>query len=249
MENNNYPIAIPTMGRPEVTTIKNLGLDPRNVYLFVNDKSEYRIYKRANPKCNVVNTKSSGIARARNWILEYFNGLPVVMCDDDIKGIFKLNPFGKERKDKLVKLNPKEVQQLIKIGFKACNEYNTKLWGVYPIKNHFFMSPKIKPAGFIIGTFSGVIADPKNINFDEAMPLKEDYDFTCKHVAMYKKVIRFDNHCVEAVHYNNKGGCQNYRNHDKELKACEILLERYPQWVKLNTKRPGEVLLKFKLKG
>lgn len=242
------PIAIPTVGRYEVITIANLGLNPEQVYLFVNTASERKRYKKKNPDCNIIIVGKKGVSEARNAILEYFDGKPVVMCDDDIKGIFKLNPAGVLRKDKLVKLNPDEVQAFIKKGFDYCKKYKTALWGVYPIKNHFFMSNKIKPSGFIIGTFSGMIADPKNIKFDTTMRLKEDYDYTCQHILKYKKIIRFDNYCVEAIHYSNKGGCQDYRDKSKEMAACEILMERYPQWVSLNPKRPGEVLLKFKLK-
>lgn len=243
-----YPIAIPTVNRYNVITIENLGLDPKNVFLFVNDDEERRKYKKANPQCNIVVVDKKGISNARNAILSHFDGLPIVMCDDDIKGLFRLNMQGKERKDKLVQLNAKEIKEFIKTAFDACKKYKTALWGVYPIKNHFFMAPKIKPAGFIIGSFCGVIADPSNIKFDITMPLKEDYDFTCQHIMKYKKIIRFDNHCIEAIHYSNKGGCQGYRNKEKENAACDIMLQRYPQWVTLNTKRPGEILLKFKLK-
>jgi len=243
------PLAIPSKNRfnSSFTTINALNYNYSDCYIFVNDSTEEILYKKyfntlgTNP--NIIVTNTSGISSARNYILKYFDGDNILMCDDDITGLYRLN---KSSSKNLIPLSSEEIFDLIGKGFSLLKKNKTKLWGVYPIRNSFFMSDFIVSAGFVIGTFCGVICDYKNIKYDTSMKLKEDYDFTLQHIMKYKKIIRFNNICVDAKHYSNSGGCQDYRNLKEENNSCEILLNRYPQFVKLNPSRPGEILLRFK---
>ena len=231
---------IPSKGRADkVETIENLGIRNKNTIIFVDSPEEREEYLEYN-RCKVVYTKTKGIQHARNAILDYFNiGDYIITLCDDVKGVYEL----KGKKD-LRRLNYTGLIKLINLGFDACLKYGTELWGVYPIKNDFYMSRTIAPAGFVIGTFSGIIVN--DIRCDTSLQLKEDYDFTIKNIIRFKKIVRFNYYCVEAKHYNNKGGCVDYRNPEMEKAACDRLLELYPNYVRLNPRRENEVLLKFK---
>ena len=85
-------------------------------------------------------------------------------------------------------------------------------------------------------------------SFDENLQVKEDYDFTIRNIVLLGGVIRFDNYTVEAKHYTNPGGCQEFRKEEVEREATQYLLKRWPKWIKLNPKRENEVLIKKRLK-
>lgn len=234
-----YKIAIPSKGR-KVETVANLKIKGNPVFIFVNDEIEKREYLKQNLKAEIVVTNTKGITAARNFILDYFGEeTKVVQFCDDVKGVYRR--FGK----KTLKLNWKELDKLICRGFDMCEKHGTKLFGVYPINNHFFMNGKISPAGFIIGTFCGTIVS--HLRYDPELALKEDYDFTIKHILEHGKIIRFNNYAVEAKHYGNKGGCVDYRTDELEQMAIVRLMQKYPKFIRRNSRRKNEILLNFKV--
>jgi hypothetical protein len=240
-----YSIAIPSYNRPTVETLAAIAGLPKEVkrYVFVNDKEEAKLYRAnmANASAQVTSLGCKrGIQYARNAILDYFpKGAEIVTLCDDVESLQTLDPIG----DKLRLLTPKEWHQLILGGFDQAHRYGTKLWGVYPVANHFYMSWKVSTKAFIIGTFSGIIVS--DIRHDERLELKEDYDFSLKHIHRYSGVIRYNNICVKAKHYKNKGGCVGYRTTEKEQNAIRILKSLYPKNVVDNPRRENEILLKF----
>jgi hypothetical protein len=181
-----------------------------------------------------------GIQYARNAILDYFpKETEIVTLCDDVESLQILDSIG----GKLRLLTAKEWHKLILAGFISARKWGTKLWGVYPVANHFYMSWKVSTKAFIIGTFSGIIVS--DIRHDERLELKEDYDFSLKHIQRYSGVIRYNNVCVKAKHYKNKGGCVGYRTIEKEQNAISVLKAMYPKNVVDNPRRENEILLKF----
>lgn len=235
--------AIPSRNR-DVITVNTFGLKQKEGIIFVDDAEQKKKYVQNgwNHGLDIVVTNKTGISNTRNAILEYCKKDDVVMLDDDVKGVHRLTPDGSG----LQRMTADEIHTFCRDAFTVCRKNGTKLWGVYMIKNHFFMSHKIDPAGFCISTMSGII--PGEIRFDTTMPLKEDYDFTLQHIIAYKKVARFNAVCVEAYHYTNKGGCQDYRNDEREQEATEILLGRYPNLLRLNPKRENEIIISIRSK-
>ena len=239
--NTGFRFVIPSKNRPDsVSTISSLGLGDNDVTIVVNTRKEAEQYHK-NYMCDIVVSGVEGITLNRNWILDYFGeGSRIITLCDDVKGLFKLSYDGKS----VYKMQTGEFYLFCEQGFEHAEKFGTKLWGVYPIKNHFFMSETLSPNNFIIGTFSGIIIS--DIRHDEQLVLKEDYDFTIKHILKYKKVLRYNYIAVEASHYKNKGGCVDYRNEANERKSINRLLELYPYYVKENPKRHNEVLLTFR---
>lgn len=235
-------IAIPSHNRTNITTLSLLTeFDPEDIYIFVNDEEQKKQYELAGHK-NVIVTKTKGIQKARNAILDYFPvGAHILMMDDDVESIEKLSFSG--MKKVLTPMDNKEIRQFIYKGFQLAEKNKTHLWGIYPVYNAFYMSNKISNKGFIIGSFAGIIND--EIRFDDNLPLKEDYDYTMQHILKYKKVARFDYITMKIKHYTNAGGCVDTRKDDNSLeKKChDYLLAKYPKYIKSNPTRENEVLI------
>jgi len=240
----DYKIIIVSKARWDKVETLSLFNSLENVFIFVDDDVERAKYVEHNPNINpdnIIATNKKGISANRNASYDYFNkGEKVVTLCDDVQAVQRL------RGGKLVNLTPDELNEFIVKGFEVCEKNGTKLWGVYPVANHFYMKNSLSPHGFIIGTFSGIIIS--DIRHDLKLIHKEDYDFTIKHILKYKKVVRFNGYCVKAKHYTNKGGCCDFRTTETEQISINRLLELYPQYVKLNPNRENEILLNFKVK-
>lgn len=236
-----FHFVIPSRGRAgEVISPENLGLPSGSYSIVVNSREEKREYARHND-CQIIVSEVKGITANRNFILDYYGeGERIITLCDDITGFFGLPSDG----GKTERLPWKELRTICEMGFDGIARHETALWGVYPINNHFFMSHTLSPNNFIIGTFSGIYIT--DIRHDPKLVLKEDYDFTIKHILRYKKVLRYNMYAVEAKHYKNKGGCVDYRTAENEQKSISRLVELYPNFVRLNPKRENEIILKFR---
>jgi hypothetical protein len=234
-----YRVAIASKGRAgKVTTIDALGLPAGMFDLFVDGPAEKLLYEEQYPQCHVIDTHTSGISAARNAMLDYYGeGTNVVMACDDVQSILE-NVQGGE----MVTVRGEELHSFITHAFKITKNNGTKLWGVYPVNNHFYMN-RVISTGFCIGSFCGVTVG--DIRFPAGLALKEDYAFTIEHVKRYRKVARFNYYTVKAKHYKNAGGCQDYRNDDLERQACEFLIGHYPWCVRKHPRRKNEVVLSF----
>lgn len=239
-----YKICIPSLGRPQnVKPPKELGLPGERFIIFVNTEDEAGEYRKENPGIEVVTTNVKGITKTRNFMLNYFkHDENIVMMDDDVTGLYEY--FGE--KD-LRKIPADELDKFIERGFKLCRLNKTKLWGVYPTYNHFYMSMGVCTNGFIVGMFMGIIIG--NLRFDENLRVKDDYGMTIEAILRYKKIIRFNNVCIKASYKTNAGGASVYRTLEKEKADADYLVGKYPRYVRHNTNRKGhEILLTFRQK-
>jgi len=237
-------IAIPTYKRYECETLKILDSNLFEPTLFVNDDIEKMEYEKVNKGISVVATNTKGITNARNAILSHYKPQDeVVMADDDIRSIQYVDPQGK----KLIDATSAQISELCQKGFAECKKLGTKLWGVYPVHNAFYMAKKSTYYHFIIGSFSGVIIS--DLRYDDKMRVKEDYDFTMSNIFRFGKVVRFDDWTVNAKHYTNKGGCVDDRSGKKDIdiEAMNYLIGKYGLLIKKNPRREGEVIINSRL--
>lgn len=243
-------IAIPTYGRQDIKTLKILSaFEPKDIYIFPNNYNTENLVKEIErlskeyPNVNIEGLMTKGIPAARNAILDYFNkDKQLIMLDDDIEIVYKLGVDEIKVKNDLQELEPKEIKEFFENAFQICQLNNTKLWGIYPIQNAFYMKHKINNKGFIIGTMFGVITS--DIRFDENLLVKEDYDFTMQHIQKYKKVARFDYITIKAEHYTNSGGCVDLRKATNIEEECfNYLLKKWSPNIIKNPKRENEVLI------
>merc|ERR1712087_1058375 len=80
---------------------------------------------------------------------------------------------------------------------------------------------------------------------DTNMTLKEDYDFTCSHIANHGAVMRCNRMILRVKHATNGGGAVSERDKAgaKERKNIAILMNKWPGVFKPHGRRQNEVRL------
>lgn len=118
------------------------------------------------------------------------------------------------------------------------------LTGCAPLPNAFYSTGQIKRQHWIMAQLFA--AAPSAPRFDPDTCPREDYDFTCQHLATYGGVARHDALLPDYRHWGNRGGCQDWRTDARSAQVNALLLQRWPQYLKPNPRREGELLLKVK---
>jgi hypothetical protein len=171
-----------------------------------------------------------GMGAIRNWILD--NNSPAVnilMVDDDVTGIGYYE--GQQR----IKLNEVQIYELIENAFRMCKELGTVLWGLNLLfdKQAYREYSPFSLTSVVLGPFMGIIHNP--IRFDEALGLKEDFDYSIQVLNKYRKILRFNKYHYTVGHLVGKGGCTAYRTTAKEKQQRERF-----------TKKWGSKIVKFR---
>lgn len=260
----DYVVAIPTYNRQDVVFSKTLstllkgGVSKSRIYLFVANKEQERLYEEAVPKTayNKIIVGKKGITNQRKFIARYFaskEGQYVVSMDDDVEEFQILRSTRrattqKKRKvadDKLVKMN--NVHRFFMDAYKTLKKEHLYIWGVYPVRNAFFMYPKYTTdLRFIIGVTYGFIArNDRSLEPSIQSETKEDYEQT---ILYYKKdggVVRFNN-IVPKTKFNAPGGLGTDR-YERNKNAAEYLVRTYPELVKRSDRPDGTPEVKLSL--
>jgi len=121
------------------------------------------------------------------------------------------------------------------------SEGTPKLGGVSPISNPAMAigGEEYSHKHFILGDF--FVADASPCRFDATLGLKEDYDFTCSHLAKHGSVLRCNRLFIFARHRTNEGGaCAARDPQGKEENRNIALLEaKWPGVFVRNRARKG----------
>lgn len=153
---------------------------------------------------------------------------------DDEGRVFKMSPVG--------------AAQFILAKMRSSRNgasFNPQLGGVLPQSN-----PAMGVGGeefgyehFILGDF--FVVDSSSCRFDTSMTLKEDYDFTCSHLAKHGAVLRCNRMILRVKHATNTGGAVSERDAAgaKERQNIEILMRKWPGAFKPHGTRQNEVRL------
>jgi hypothetical protein len=226
-----YKIAIPSYRRSDNFIVENIlqeaNIDPKLVYIFVSDIEDYNKYKIKHNQYNIVYNKDlKDLKEKHNYINEYFNENEfIVVIEDDIKQIVKKN--GK----KVIKFI--DLKKLIEIGFNECLKTGSKLWGVSPTDNGFYMSDTYgKCFKVIAGYLFGMIIDKK---IKVSVSQKHDYERTILNKIHYGGVVRFDMFGTSSNSFTNKGGLQDiYTSEERKIAEINVnnyLTSVYPEYV------------------
>jgi len=134
-------------------------------------------------------------------------------------------------------MSPEAFHAWVDGGFEELGRHKASLFGVYPVKNLFFMkdSPVISyDLRFCVGTLWGCI-NRKDllITIDE----KEDFERTLLCYEQDGCVVRYNRITIKTTFYTMKGGMQHHAVDRKEAAkaSCRYLLERFPQFTRLYT--------------
>jgi hypothetical protein len=176
----------------------------------------------------------------------------IVSLDDDILSLDKLSGSGNE----LIKV--KNIDSLFKQCFTIAYKNGSRLWGVYPVYNAFFMKSKTHPKGvthdlrFIVGTIFGKINDHSiMLTIDE----KDDFEQTLMYYKKDNSITRFNYITIKTKYYSTKGGLNTSVNDrtkrlaerkEEHKKSAEYLHKKYPNLTKVyDKKKSGFVEVKL----
>jgi hypothetical protein len=237
----DYVVALPSYMRPDVLKTKTMAvlerhnIDRSRIHIFVSDEAQANIYRAALPGYKII-AGGRGLCFIRNFITDYFaEGTPILFMDDDLSQIYELD--GKSLKPLV------DLHALILSAFTTCVDNHRNLWGIYPVYNAFWMKPGISTdVKFCIGHMYGVLnKQTRKITLD----YKEDYERTLLYCAADGGVVRYNN-IVAKTKMGAKGGLDTAVKDRLENNRTNsaTLLARYPAYVRLNTRRDGEILVK-----
>lgn len=212
-----------------------------HVYIFIvhEDRADYDTMIRSDNRLQNVHLVEGpiGLHHMRNYISQFFQeGKPILNMDDDINDILELHidesvlDIQKSSRYKLTSLSNNDAIAIFERAFSLCKTHNAGLWGIYPVRNGFFMKdlPMVThDLRFCVGSFWGCFNDPALfIEIEE----KEDFYRTLSFYERDKTVIRFNHICVATNYYHNPGGMQaNKKDRSEEsVKSCHYLLQKWP---------------------
>jgi hypothetical protein len=228
-----YIVAIPSYQRADTITAKTLktlvegGVEKERIHIFVANTEEEAIYKAAVPWAKVV-VGQRGIAAQRWYISQFFpEWQQIVSMDDDVEEVLEL------RGDVLEKLI--DLDGFFRNAFVDLVDKNAFIWGVYPVKNAFYMKPKKRETlglSFIIGVMYGYI----NRHLELLRPSvsaegKEDYENSILYYRHDRRVLRY-NHITFKTKFFSKGGLgEEARRITANKTAAEYLANTYPEYI------------------
>ena len=173
-----------------------------------------------------------GIANQRKFISKFFpENQYIVSIDDDVEELEIL------KGDKLVKL--KDVNGFFMDAYKLLKKHNLYIWGIYPVRNPFFMYNDVTTdLRFIIGVLFGYInRHTKKLEPSIKSETKEDYEQTILYYKMDGGVIRFNN-ITPKTKFNAPGGLGTDR-YERNKNAAEYLSKKYPDIVSRFERKNG----------
>ena len=242
---DDYIIVIPSYNRVELIQSKTLkllkrhGIDRTRIKIFVANQEQYELYKSKIPMelYGEIIVGVIGLKNQRNFIMDYYpEGKMIVQMDDDLEKIVELvDPATMARKSTRRMGDIGDLDGFIKGAFRMCRDRGIYLWGVYPLANARFMSPKTTTdLRFIVGPMWGMINRHRaelKITIDE----KENAERTLQYYTLDGAVLRFNNVGIETRYYTNKGGMQNEGKNRKAeaLKSVYYLHGKYPNLTKI----------------
>jgi hypothetical protein len=236
----SYNRHLQIMGK-SLKVVKDMGYDYSIVDLFVANQEEFLKYKAIVPSEVNIIIGVKGLKAIRDFIFNYYDEGQKLLCmDDDIEEIKMKNPRGWEESSFEEDGCP-DMKAEIELAFKECEKSGRKLWGLYPVDNHYFMKNDITyDYKFIIGNFFGTI-NCKNMNKLEITTNIDDYERSIKSYLLYGGSVRLNYLCVKTRFLKNEGGANSPEfSREEKLEKDKInICKFYKDLVSLKKKKDG----------
>lgn len=244
---SNYVVAIPSYNRENEIIDKTLStlLDGKvtknHIYIFVANKQQEKLYEETIPKnmYNKIVVGKLGITNQRKFISKYFpENQYIVSMDDDVEELLMMkNP------EKLTKIH--DLDKFFKDAYKELKKEKLYIWGIYPVRNPFFMKKKISTdLKFIIGVLFGYInRHLKKLEPSIQAETKEDYEQSILYYEMDGGVLRY-NYITPKTKFNAAGGLGTDR-FERNKKAAEYLKKTYPDIITIFHRASGMTEVRF----
>lgn len=240
----DFVFAIPSYQRAKkqatLDYFERIGVPSERIYMSVQTEADYNEYRAQGIEGRVarlIYREANCVAANRNTLLDSFpNGKMIVLIDDDVRSVVALNAEGKT--------DPVEsydgLRRIIVRGFSLAARFSTIAFGLYPTPNGYFMHNSIATRAVIDGQFFGVFNSPER--FSLRYITKEDYEFGCRLIRRYGALIRLNMYSTNAG-CRTKGGCYDvWKDETGRVGAAQMLCAEYPDIVRMNPHRHGEVL-------
>jgi hypothetical protein len=252
---------IPSLSRVETLQKKSIRMliesyhiHPEHIHIFVV-KEEEAIYTQAllpiYPAIHI-HVGPIGLHHMRNHIHAFFpENTDMVCLDDDIESLVEMKEDTTVSDKKsckrypLFSLSSERFHTLLEDAFQALRKHNAYLFGIYPVKNGYFMKglpEKSYNLRFCVGAFWGCINRHKEslkISIEE----KEDVERTILYYLEDQCVLRYNYIAPVTRYYKEKGGMQTGSTNRIETskQSCEYLLQTYPRLCKLYTSKKSGI--------
>jgi hypothetical protein len=186
----------------------------------------------------------NNIVEKFNYIHAYYpKGERVVFIEDDIEQL-------------AIKTGPNELKKFTDLRlmsdkmFSLCDNAKTKLWGISPYANAFYMKDQYYTGfKFIVANLFGFIstADPW---LEISQTCKSDYERTLLYFIKFGAVVRMDGVCAITKNYKNSGGLQNIEDRARhEAEACHNLVRRFGHLLSINKEKSDKSMyMELKIK-
>ena len=213
--------AVISRGRARTITTKTLkaltdaNVHQQSVTIFAHP-SEAEEYRNHNPGWNVVAGGSTLTEQRTKVARHYPKGTQVVSCDDDV------------RRWATIDGDLGNMPLLAETMFETCLGAGANVWGVYPINNRHFMTPKIVSGlHFLIGQTFGFVSLGPEAPPIEAAP-KGDWWMALQAFTADGVVLRI-NGLACASEMRGKGGIEHLTDDRRSMNRTATLkiLERF----------------------
>jgi hypothetical protein len=241
-----YHIAIPSYNRSEVigskslATLEKYNIPKDKITIFVV-REQFVAYKKACPGYQIV-IGVKGLVEQREFIEHWFPlDSNILFMDDDISDLF----FYSDAKTRQPLSN---LNQFISDGFLKASEIGATLWGIYPVDNCMFASKSEEISdglSYIVGAFYGQ-KNTMDIRLN-GYGTVEDRERTILRYLRDGKVLRF-NRIGLRTKYFAPGGLMSDDRQKIHQMASEALIQKYPNLLRLKTRKNGYVDCQIKSK-
>lgn len=188
-----------------------------------------------------------GITATRNWILKNTNEKWVVFIDDDVKncGWTRLNKRTSEKVDE----SDENFWYLEFLkAFDLAEQLNFKIWGVKTESSPRSVYPynPIRFKTYVTASCMGIVNDGE-FYFDENFKVKEDYEICLRHIVKHGGILGIQYLFWENSHWDDDGGCKDYRTVEIEKDAIKRLVKMYPGMVRSAKRKANKFTIQLTL--
>ncbi|MBQ3551672.1 MAG: hypothetical protein IJA35_00720 [Clostridia bacterium] len=220
--------------------LEKLGFPKDRLILSVQTAEDMVEYERHGTKARVgsfLYREANSAAGNRNTILDYLpEGLRVVLMDDDISGVDALDHAGRLRPIETLA----EFDAMVERAFELTDKFKTVCFGLYPVGNAYFMSDDYRRRNIVTAAFMGLTVT--DARFNDAIKTKEDFELCCRIIRKYGACVRLNGYAIRTG--KSKGGCEEvWKDRAAAERVAELLCAKYPDIVRPNPRRKGEILM------
>lgn len=161
------------------------------------------------------------LCRVRNWILDHCPTRWLLILDDDLQAMCRW------QRNVAKTLGKEEAMEAIEAAFSLADEMGVKMWGVNLMvdKSTYREYTPFSLSAVVCGPLQGFIE--QDLRYDEALPLKEDYDLSLQTLNKYRRILRINFLGYRARQHNNEGGCAQYRTMRMEREQLQKLRAKW----------------------